>query len=99
MSRREITWPKNQDIQYTGLNGNGFCVGVSVWHFPERVQIVPINSKGMVASRCSIDLPAEPDTLVDIARALIAIAQDVREQRSRAANALVACESSSTTTQ
>lgn len=69
---RVIRWPRSDNLTFYGRNGTGLCTGLQVvplFRFG-RVCIEPITSKGVPAS-CNIDLPLDPEKLIEVAGALL----------------------------
>jgi hypothetical protein len=70
--------PAAIDLTYFGRNGTGKCMGIEVIALGEgrhkRLMISPINSKGVIASRCNIDLPADPSLLREVGEYFLELA-------------------------
>lgn len=50
---------KTRDHEYRGRNGYGLACGVSVRHHPwtKCIVVEPINSRGFIATGCSVPVP------------------------------------------
>ena len=72
-------------LTYLGRNGTGKCHGIEVMAMGqgihERLMISPINSKGVVAQRCNIDLPADPSLLREVGQYFLNLATEAETSR------------------
>lgn len=70
----DIHFRKNVETKYMGRNGVGACKGLIVRKFKDMnngqpyTYIVPINSKGNAATKCSIEIPE--DSIPEVTKAL-----------------------------
>jgi hypothetical protein len=73
------------ELTYLGRNGTGKCHGIEVMAMGqgihERLMISPINSKGVVAQRCNIDLPADPSLLREVGQYFLNLATEAETSR------------------
>lgn len=72
--------PAAIELTYLGRNGTGKCRGIEVMHMGhgihERLMISPINSKGIIAQRCNIDLPIDPSLLREVGEYFLELARE-----------------------
>jgi hypothetical protein len=77
--------PAAIELTYLGRNGTGKCRGIEVMSLGqgihERLMISPINSKGVVAQRCNIDLPADPSLLREVGQYFLNLAREAETTR------------------
>lgn len=77
--------PAAIDLTYLGRNGTGKCRGIEVMAMGhgihERLMISPINSKGVVAQRCNIDLPTDPSLLREVGQYFLNLATEAETSR------------------
>ena len=77
--------PAAIELTYLGRNGTGKCHGIEVMAMGqgihERLMISPINSKGVVAQRCNIDLPADPSLLREVGQYFLNLATEAKTSR------------------
>ena len=79
--------PAAIELTYLGRNGTGKCRGIEVMEMGRgihrRMMISPINSKGIIASRCNIDLPADPSLLREVGEYFLELARETETAASR----------------
>ena len=72
--------PAAIELTYLGRNGTGKCTGIEVMALGQgihkRLMLSPINSKGVIASRCNIDLPADPSLLREVGEYFLELARE-----------------------
>jgi hypothetical protein len=78
--------PAAIELTYLGRNGTGKCTGIEVMSLGqgihERLMLSPINSKGCVAQRCNIDLPADPSLLREVGTYFLELARETETTRT-----------------
>ena len=72
--------PRAIELTYLGRNGTGRCTGVEAMVMGQginkRLMLSPINSKGVIASRCNIDLPVDPSLLREVGEYFLELARE-----------------------
>ncbi len=78
--------PRAIELTYLGRNGTGKCTGIEAMvmgqGLNERLMISPVNSKGVIASRCNIDLPVDPSLLREVGNYFLELARETETTRT-----------------